>query len=136
MKKGIHIVNLNKQQQKYVTVLLFYSIFIRSSCWKPEIQNDLPKITKSSEFAKKQRNKSGHKFLTMFNSSCFNNYSIEFLKMGKLKSKGSGGIRTRNPWVLRLRNTCAIGCAKKTAENVFKCCIWWLCYLSASVARS
>jgi len=23
MKKGIHIVNLNKQQQKYVTVLLF-----------------------------------------------------------------------------------------------------------------
>ena len=25
-----------------------------------------------------------------------------------------------NPWVLRLRNTCAIRCAKKTAENVFK----------------
>jgi len=23
------------------------------------------------------------------------------------------------PWVLGLRNTCGIGCAKKTAENVF-----------------
>ena len=28
-------------------------------------------------------------------------------------------IRTRNPWVLRLRNSCAIGCAKNTEENVF-----------------
>jgi len=27
----------------------------------------------------------------------------------------SSGIQTRNPWVLRLWNTCA----KKTAENVF-----------------
>jgi len=34
----------------------------------------------------------------------------------KIKS----GIRTHNPWCLRLRNTCAIGCAKKTAENIFK----------------
>ena len=76
-----------------------------SSCRKPEIQNDLPKITKSIEFAKKKKKRSGHKFLTIFNSSCFNNYSIEFLKMGKLKSKASGGIRTRNPWVLRLRNS-------------------------------
>jgi len=37
-----------------------------------------------------------------------------------IKSYASSAIRTRNPWVLRLRNTCAIGCAKKTAENVFK----------------
>jgi len=37
----------------------------------------------------------------------------------KIKSYASCGIRTRNPWGLRLRNTCAIGCAKKTAENVF-----------------
>jgi len=43
--------------------------------------------------------------------------------MGKLNKKIKRydfvGIRTRNPWVLRLRNTCAIECAKKTAENVF-----------------
>ena len=36
------------------------------------------------------------------------------------RSYASGGIRTRNPWALRLLNTCAIGCAKKTAENAFK----------------
>jgi len=29
-------------------------------------------------------------------------------------------VQTRNPWVLRLRNTCAIGCSKKTAKNIFK----------------
>ena len=28
-------------------------------------------------------------------------------------------LRWDSTWVLRLRNTCAIGCAKKTAENVF-----------------
>ena len=30
----------------HVTLLLFYSIFKMSSCQKPEIQNELPKITK------------------------------------------------------------------------------------------
>jgi len=40
-------------------------------------------------------------------------------KNKEIKSYASGGIRTRNPWVLRLRNTCTIGCAKKTAENAF-----------------
>ena len=35
-------------------------------------------------------------------------------------------IQTRNPYVLRLRNTCAIGCAKKTSENAFKS---FLCYI-------
>ena len=29
-------------------------------------------------------------------------------------------IRNRNSWGLRLHNTCAIGCAKKTTENVYK----------------
>ena len=49
-------------------------------------------------------------------SLCFN-----ILKRGKFKkSYASSGIRTLNPWGLRLRNTCAIGCAKKTTENVFK----------------
>jgi len=37
----------------------------------------------------------------------------------KLKNYTSSGIRTRNTWVLRPQNTCAILCAKKTAENVF-----------------
>ena len=32
-------------------------------------------------------------------------------------------IRILNPWVLRLWNTCAIGCAKKSAENVFNKCM-------------
>ena len=38
----------------------------------------------------------------------------------KIKSYASNGIRTRNPCGLKLRNTCVIGCAKKTAEHVFK----------------
>jgi len=40
MRKGIHSVNLKKQMK------ICYSIFNMSSCRKPEIQNDLPKITK------------------------------------------------------------------------------------------
>ena len=35
----------------------------------------------------------------------------------KIKSYASNGIRTRTPWGVRLRNTCAIGCAKKTPER-------------------
>ena len=42
MKKGIHVI-IQKSKNKYVTVLLFYSIF---KIFKPEIQNGLPKITK------------------------------------------------------------------------------------------
>ena len=48
-----------------------------SSCRKPQIQNDLPKSPKSSEFVIFLTN-SGQKSLTMFISSFFNNYSIEF----------------------------------------------------------
>ena len=44
MKKGKHIVNLKKQKKVYITVLLFDSMFNMSSCRKPEIHNDLPKI--------------------------------------------------------------------------------------------
>ena len=36
MKKGIHVVNQKKQTK----------VFNMSSCRKPEIQNDLPKVTK------------------------------------------------------------------------------------------
>jgi len=73
------------------------------------------KSPKSSDLLKKQKN-SGQNSLTMFISSCFNNYSIWFLKIEKyiiLFNYASGGIRTRNPWVLRLRNTLAIGCCQK-----------------------
>jgi len=45
---------------------------------------------------------------------------FENREIKKIKSYVSGGIHTRNPWVLRLRNTCTIGCAKKTADNIFK----------------
>ena len=52
MKKGIHIVNLNKQQQKYVTVLLFilYSLGVhvespkyKMICLKSQNQVNLQK---------------------------------------------------------------------------------------------
>ena len=52
----------------------------------------------------------------------FINYSIDFYKIEKVKKRKSYvscGTRTRNRWVWRLRNTRAIGCAKKTAENAF-----------------
>ena len=40
-------MNPKKQKKVYVyTVLLFYSIFNMIPCIKPEIQNDLPEITK------------------------------------------------------------------------------------------
>ena len=47
--------------------------------------------------------------------------NFEKREIKKIKSYASSGIWTCNPWVLRLRNTCAIGCAcaKKTVENVF-----------------
>ena len=71
-----------------------------SSCRKPEIQNDLPKITKIKWICYYFYKNSGQKFLTMFISSCWNNHLIEFLKIGKLKkSYAFAGIRTRNPWV-------------------------------------
>jgi len=41
-------------------------------------------------------------------------------KIEELKIYASIGIQTRNPWDLRLQNTCEIGCAKKTDENAFK----------------
>ena len=46
MKKGIHIVNL-KSKMKICHLTTFYSIFIMCSCRKPELQQDLPKITKN-----------------------------------------------------------------------------------------
>ena len=43
-------MNPEKQQNIYVTVLLFYSISNMSSCRKPEMQNNWPKTPKSSDF--------------------------------------------------------------------------------------
>jgi len=45
MRKGKHIINPKKQTKVNVTVPL-YSIFDMSSCRKPEIQTDLPRIIK------------------------------------------------------------------------------------------
>jgi len=42
MKRGIHIVNL-KGKTKYISQ--YYFLFNMTSCRKPEIQNDLTKIT-------------------------------------------------------------------------------------------
>ena len=69
MKKGIPIMNPKKRICHRTT---FYSIFNMSSCRKPEMQNDLPSPN-LSEFAKK---KSSQKVLTMYISSCCNNYLI------------------------------------------------------------
>ena len=55
----------------------FCSIFNMSSCRKPEKQMI---CLKSSEFPKNKLTNRGQKSLTMFMSSCFNNYSIEFKK--------------------------------------------------------
>ena len=46
MKKGIHIMNPKKAKKDKCHNTTFYSKFNMSSCRKPEIQNDLPKITK------------------------------------------------------------------------------------------
>ena len=46
MKKGINSVNLKKAKISTCHRTTFYYIFNRLSCRKPEIQNDLPKITK------------------------------------------------------------------------------------------
>ena len=60
----------------------FCSIFNMSSCRKPELQMI---CLKSSEFPKNKLTNRGQKSLTMFISSCFNNYSIEFKKKMKFK---------------------------------------------------
>ena len=71
MKKGIHIINLKKQKSICHRTSFYFNIQL--------------KTPKSSEFAIFLTN-SGQKSLTMFSSSCCNNYFIEFLKIGKLKN--------------------------------------------------
>jgi len=51
--------------------------------------------------------------------SCDNNYSIVILKLGKLKNCYVRWDSKPQTLDLRPWNTCAIGCAKKTAENAF-----------------
>ena len=69
-------MNPKKQKKVYVTILLFnlYSIWVHVESQIYEL--NCLKTLKSSEFAKKK--KRGRKSLTMFISSCFNNYSIDF----------------------------------------------------------
>ena len=80
----------------------FYSIFNMSSCRKPEIHSDLPKITKIKWFFLL---KSGKKSLTMFISSYFNNCWIDFLKIWKLKNKTLRLQWDSNPQSLRFEAT-------------------------------
>ena len=49
-----------------------------SSCRKPEIHNDLPKITKIKLICFFFVTNSGQNTLTIFMLSCFENYSIDF----------------------------------------------------------
>ena len=76
------------------------------------------------EFMKKARNTKGFALKSPKSSefAFFKQTVVKNRDIKKIKSYASGGIHTRISWGLRLRNTCAIGCAKKTAENVFKCC--------------
>ena len=81
LKKGKHIVYLKKQKKWYV-ITPFYSIFNMSSCRKPKIQNDLPKITQIKWICHFFKTKIGQKSLTMlilsFLTTIF--YKIEKLK--------------------------------------------------------
>ena len=111
-------MNPIKQKSKrkvYVTVLHFilYSIWVHVE--SPKYKTSSPK---SSDLA--ILTNSGQKSLTMFISSCFNNFQVNFKSSEINLKKSSIGIRTRNLCGLRLPNTCALGYAKKTAENVFK----------------
>jgi len=78
MKKGTHLIN-PKKQKCLCHRTTFYSIFILSSYRKPDIQNDLLKLTKI-----KWIYQTVIKNVTMFISSCFNNYSTNF-KKGEIK---------------------------------------------------
>ena len=42
INKGIHIINIKKEQKSTCHSTAFYSIFNMSSCRKPDIYNDLP----------------------------------------------------------------------------------------------
>ena len=92
-----------------------------SSCRKPEIQNDLPKITKvKKDFAIFLTN-NGQKSVTAFISLCCFNYLIEFLEIGKLKKKkyASKGIRTRYRYIPRFEATEHL-CNRMRKENCRK----------------
>jgi len=61
---------------------------------------------------------SGHKSVTQYISSCFNNYSFGFKYMEiEKRMLCLRLIRTRNPLVKKPRNTCAIGWAKNIPKT-------------------
>ena len=113
---------LSKKAIKYMSTSYFfilYSIWVRVE--SPKYKMSCLISPKSSEFDKKKKptlvkNPSLCWFYHFLTTSqlIFKNREIK-----KIKGYASGGIRTRNSWDLRLRNTCVIGCAKKTAENEF-----------------
>ena len=98
-----------REKWAYVTVLLFilYSIWVHVESQKYKII--CLKSTKSSEFAKKNPEP------CWFNWLIFKNREIK--KNKKLRLRWDSNPQ---PLGLMLWNTCAIGCSKKTAENVFK----------------
>ena len=93
-----------------------------SSCRKPEIQNDLPKITKVKLicyfFNRIAINNPSLCFVIIFNNYLIAFYNIPKLK--KIKKKPWVGLKPVITRITRLRshlNICTIQCAKKSAEN-------------------
>ena len=46
--------------------------------------------------------------------------NLKNIEIKKIKSYASSGIRTRNPWGLRLRNTCVIEAQRKLPKTSLK----------------
>ena len=46
--------------------------------------------------------------------------NLKNIEIKKIKSYASSGIRTRNPWGLRLRNTCVIVAQRKLPKTSLK----------------
>jgi len=77
MKKGIHIMN-PKKQNKYMSPYYFLFYIQWAYVESPKYKMICLKSPKSSEIAVFFKTNSGQKPLTMFISSCFNNYRNEF----------------------------------------------------------
>jgi len=82
MRKDIHIVYLKKQKKYICHCTTFYSIFNIGSYRKPEIQNDLPKITKIKLICY-FFTKTLTKICSFVNFSILNNFLIAFKNVVK-----------------------------------------------------
>ena len=89
-----------KEQTSTCHRTTLYSIFKMSSCRKPEIQYDLPKITQIKWICLKEINKQWSKILNYVDFIILNNYSIDFWKKREImniKSYAFVGIWTPTP---------------------------------------